>query len=94
MPAYLDHNAASPVRPEAVSRAQPSDLEKERRRHYLSQPGDMVVTLLASIAGSLASNSIRTGFGMDNSLQSVEALYSKLRKLVNRLPANFCRAAV
>ena len=43
---------------------------------------------------SLAQNAIRVSFGMDNSLQDVELLVTKLRELVNKLPAVIRQAAV
>ncbi len=42
----------------------------------------------------LALNAIRVSFGMDNSLQDVERLISKLQELVNKLPAVIRQAAV
>mgnify|MGYP001570061358 CR=1 FL=1 len=43
---------------------------------------------------SLARNAIRVSFGMDNSLQDVEMLVTKLQQLVNELPAVMRQAAV
>jgi len=47
-----------------------------------------------SIDDSLALNAIRVSFGMDNSLQDVDLLFTKLQELVNKLPAVFRQAAV
>ena len=43
---------------------------------------------------NLALNAIRVSFGMDNSMQDVEALCAKLQELVDRLPAVIRQAAV
>lgn len=43
---------------------------------------------------NLALNAIRVSFGMDNNLQDVEILVSKLQELVNKLPAVIRQAAV
>ncbi len=45
------------------------------------------------VGDSLALNAIRVSFGMENSLQDVEAFVSKLLELVNKLPAVMRRAA-
>ncbi|MBT8435437.1 MAG: cysteine desulfurase [Gammaproteobacteria bacterium] len=45
------------------------------------------------IENSLALNAIRVSFGMENSLQDVEALVAKLVELVNKLPAVMRQAA-
>ncbi len=45
------------------------------------------------IDDNLALNAIRVSFGMDNSLQDVEALSAKLQELVDRLPAVMRQAA-
>ncbi len=46
------------------------------------------------VAENLALNAIRVSFGMDNSLQDVDMLFSKLQELVNKLPAVFRQAAM
>ena len=56
-----------------------------RPSHVLSAMG---------VDDSLALNAIRVSFGMDNSLQDVELLVTKLRELVNKLPAVIRQAAV
>ena len=56
-----------------------------RPSHVLSAMG---------VDDSLALNAIRVSFGMDNSLQDVEMLVTKLQELVNKLPAVIRQAAV
>jgi len=46
------------------------------------------------IEDGLALNAIRVSFGMSNSLQDVEMLSTRLRELVNKLPAVMRQAAV
>ena len=56
-----------------------------RPSHVLSAMG---------VDDSLALNAIRVSFGMENSLQDVEMLVTKLQELVNKLPAVMRQAAV
>ncbi len=46
------------------------------------------------IDDNLALNAVRVSFGSNNTLQEVEALVSKLRELINRLPAVIRQVAV
>jgi cysteine desulfurase len=46
------------------------------------------------IDDNLALNAVRVSFGSNNTLQEVEALVSKLKELINRLPAVIRQAAV
>ena len=54
--------------------------------HSMVTEPSHVLTAMA-IDNSLALNAIRVSFGMSNSLQDVEALFTKLQDLVNKLPA-------
>jgi cysteine desulfurase len=61
--------------------------------HSMVTEPSHVLTAMA-IDDSLALNAIRVSFGMSNSLQDVEALFTKLQDLVNKLPAVIRQAAV
>jgi len=58
----------------------------------VSEPSHVLKVM--GVEDSLALNAIRVSFGMENSLQDVEALVSKLQELVNKLPAVIRQAAV
>jgi cysteine desulfurase len=60
--------------------------------HSMVTEPSHVLTAMA-IDDSLALNAIRVSFGMSNSLQDVEALFTKLQDLVNKLPAVMRQAA-
>jgi cysteine desulfurase len=60
--------------------------------HSMVTEPSHVLTAMA-IDDSLALNAIRVSFGMSNSLQDVEALFTNLQDLVNKLPAVMRQAA-
>ena len=49
---------------------------------------------VVAIDDDLSLNAIRVSFGMNNSLQDVDALFTKLQELINKLPAVIRQAAV
>jgi len=57
----------------------------------VTQPSHVLSAM--GIEDSLALNAIRVSFGMENSLQDVEAFVAKLVELVNKLPAVMRQAA-
>jgi cysteine desulfurase len=61
--------------------------------HSMVTEPSHVLTAMA-IDDSLALNAVRVSFGMSNSLQDVEALFTKLQDLVNKLPAVIRQVAV
>ena len=61
--------------------------------HSMVTEPSHVLTAMA-IDDSLALNAIRVSFGMSNSLQDVDALFTKLQDLVNKLPGVIRQAAV
>ena len=61
--------------------------------HSMVTEPSHVLTAMA-IEDNLALNAIRVSFGMNNSLQDVDALFTKLQELINKLPAVIRQAAV
>ena len=61
--------------------------------HSMVTEPSHVLTAMA-IEDNLALNAIRVSFGMNNSLQDVDALLTKLKELINKPPAVIRQAAV
>ncbi len=61
--------------------------------HSIVTEPSHVLTAMA-IEDDLSLNAIRISFGMNNSLQDVDAQFTKPKELINKLPAVFRQAAV
>lgn len=58
----------------------------------VTEPSHVLTAM--GVPHELALNAVRVSFGMNNSLQDVEMLSSKLQELINKLPAVIRQAAV